>query len=358
MDRNDGQGDRGGGDRRDPRRDDAQWRPAAGGQTPSGPTAPGWSPGPGTVPSGREAPAPGAAHPGGPYPGQPGYRPHPEQYGPGQNPWAPPTGQPGQPGPAQPPHVQPGYGQPGYGQPGYGQQGYGQPGYGEPGYGQQGYGQPPYGQPPYGQHGYGQAPYGQPPYGPGQPRPGFSAGPPVPPTLGRGAKAKRKGSILPALFFGLLAVVLGAIAAYLYIQERGGDTIVAPTALPGDNQYVNVDDALEAAGLDIVEGTRDDPQATSPASFPTRTPGQYISIDGHDAWIYLFPGGPEEQAAAFDAYNAETDHGPVTTATGRELTSGAPTAFGDSNVIILLSMDDDPSPEVRDKVEQAVTSLP
>lgn len=215
-----------------------------------------------------------------------------------------------------------------------------------------------------GQPGYPAAPDGYPPhlepdgqYAPGQPpggqapvRRGFSAGPPVAPTIGR-----RKGSILPALFFGALAVVLGVLAVYLYFQERGTGGPVAPTALPAHNQYANVSDALEANGLAVTEATRTDPGATSPSSFPRGTVGQYISIDGRPAWIYLFPDADTQETAA-TAFAAKPE--PLTTASRKPLTTAPPALFHASNVIVLLSVDDDPGQDVRDRIQRAVESLP
>lgn len=185
------------------------------------------------------------------------------------------------------------------------------------------------------------------------PRMRFSAGPPVPPVM----RQRRKRSFLPVLLFGLLSVILGATAVYLYIQERDGQPIVAPTAQTGQNQYVNVDDALQTAGLDVNEGTRDDPQATSPASFPTRIPGQYLSIEGHDAWVYIFP-GTDECKAAVDAYTQSSDQGVVTTVSGRPLTEDSPMLFHGSNAIVLVSLDTDITKSQQDAIAAGLTNLP
>ena len=167
--------------------------------------------------------------------------------------------------------------------------------------------------------------------------------------------ARRKGSLLPALFFGALAVVLGALAVYLYFQERGTDGPVAPTARPAQNQYANVSNALGAAGLDVVDATRTDPGATSPSVFPSGTAGQYISIDGQPAWIYIFPNA-DEQAAAADAFTAAPE--PLTTANGKQLTTSPPALFHGSNIVLLLSVDGNPGDDVRSRIEQAIEGLP
>lgn len=204
----------------------------------------------------------------------------------------------------------------------------------------------------------GQAPYGQPSYQ-AEPRhrvqyppdrAGFSAGPPVAPEIGQ----HKKGSILPALFFGLLAIVLGGIAAYLFVQEQEPSGPVAPTALPAENTFIQVQTALQDAGL---TATTERQNATSPEAFPTREPGQAILIDDHNAWIYIFP-SVEAQEAATAAYDTVEDRPVVMTASGTQLTTGPPTLFSGSNVIILLSLDAAPDDEIQDRVGQAVMSLP
>ena len=156
------------------------------------------------------------------------------------------------------------------------------------------------------------------------------------------------------MFFGLLAIVLGGVAAYLFIQERESTGPVAPTALPAENTFIQVQTALQDQGL---TATTERQNATSPRAFPTREPGQAIMIDGHDAWIYIFP-SVEAQEAATAAYEAVDPRPVVTTASGTELTTGPPAMFRASNVIVLLSTDDAPDQEVLDRIERAVTSLP
>ncbi len=289
----------------------------------------------------------------GPYPDQPRPGNYPPEHAPfARSPYGDPSGPPygqypadppwsGGPNPGYPPPGQPPWQRqpPGPGQPYPPQQGRPYPSQqGQPYPSQQGQPYPP-----------GQVPPG---YGPGnrRPAPGFSAGPPVPPTIGR----RKKGSILPALIFGLLAIVLAGVAAYLYVQENDTSGPVAPTAAPAQNQFIQVQNALQDAGL---TATTERQNATSPEAFPTREPGQAIRIDGHDAWIYIFP-GVEAQQAATDAYGSLEPRPLVTTASGTALTTGPPTIFSNSNVIILLSMDDDPGEDVTDKVEEAVESLP
>ncbi len=239
---------------------------------------------------------------------------------------------------------------------------------------------PPNGQPPYqqtppwqGQDQYppGQVPRGQvaqgqypPAYGPGNQPPGgrppgpgggFPAGAPLAPALAR----RKKASIVPAVIFGLLAVILGGVAIYLYVQEHDTNNPIAPTAEPAQSLYINVSDALESTGLKVVDATRSDPGAKSPSFFPPGTVGQYISIEGHDAWIYIFTGANsvEAQQAATDAVPDE-GVGPLTTASGTQLTTRPPMLFSGSNVVILLSMDDNPSDDIRAKIDEAVMSLP
>ncbi len=299
--------------------------------------------------------------------GQPGWYP-PEHAPFARPPYGPPVGLPnGQP------NADPRWA--GGAHPGYPPQGaYPPPGYGAP---------PPNGQPPYqqnppwprqhqpgqvppGQYPPGQVPPGQfpPGYGAGNQPPGgrppepgfgFSAGPPVAPALTR----RKKGSIVPALIFGLLAVILGGVAVYLYVQERNPENPIAPTALPAENLFINVETALEDAGLtaDTSAALR---SAASYSLFPRREPGQAISIDGHDAWMYIFtgPNSVEDQQAATAAFRAEDAPPPVVTASRAPLTTGPPMLFSSSNVVILLSMDDNPGDDIKAKIQEAIDSLP
>ncbi len=237
---------------------------------------------------------------------------------------------------------------------------------------------PPNGQPPYqqnptwrGQYQYppGQVPQGQfaqgqypPGYGPGNQPPGgrppgpdagFPAGPPVTPALA----PRKKASIIPALIFGLLAVILGGVAVYLYVQERNPENPIAPTALPAENLFIDVETALEDAGL-TADAVRQ--SAASYSLFPRREAGQGITIDGHDAWMYIFtgPNSVEDQQAATAAFSAEDAPPPIVTASGTPLTTGPPMLFNGSNVVILLSPDDNPSADVQARIKEAVESLP
>lgn len=311
-----------------------------------------WGDGPGADP---RVPNPGertAATPRGPEgwggPRQAGQAPFPNQ----------PQQQPGQYPPEHAPFARPPYGGPAtpqHGQPVADPRWSGGPNSGYPPSGQY----PPQGQQPNQQvtphqgqpYPPGQVPSG---YGPGNRPPGlgggFSAGPPVPPAIRR----RKKGSILPALIFGLLALVLAGVAAYLYVQENEQTGPIAPTALPAQNQFIQVQNALQDAGL---TATTERQNATSPDAFPTREPGQAIKIDGHNAWIYIFP-SVEAQQAATAALTAEDPRPLVTTASGTELTTGPPNLFSGSNVTILLSMDDNPSEDTTAKIQEAVESLP
>jgi hypothetical protein len=167
---------------------------------------------------------------------------------------------------------------------------------------------------------------------------------------------KRRGSILPAVFFGLLAIALGIAAVYLYLEQTRNETPVAPTAMPGQNTYIQVENAIIDAGGDAV--TERENQASSYELFPRGVPGQAIRIDGHLAWIYLFSSVEDREAATAAWEGAGGDIPPVSTASGRELTTTAPQIFSGSNVIVLLSMDDEPSQETQDAIREAVENLP
>ena len=238
------------------------------------------------------------------------------------------------------------------------------------------YGQPMPGQPPYGQHAYGQPAYGQQPgawqqpaqppvnagqyaqptqppagYGGAAPQRRWSSGPPVPPVV-----RKRRGSILPSLFFGILALILAGTAVYLYIQQNEDKTNVAPTARPGQNGLAQVVDTFNGAGLktEYAPSTAKYDAFDDPGTPPT--PGQSITVDGNQAWVFVYPSADEQQADAqkWDAGNP----GAVTSPSGKQLTTAKPVMYAHSNVIVVVSTDKKPSSDELSKIEQAVNTLP
>ena len=219
-------------------------------------------------------------------------------------------------------------------------------------YGQYPGGQRPAGRPTasgYGQPGYAQPPFGQQSGAPQQPltprERRWSSGPPVPPVV-----RKRRGSILPSLFFGILALILAGAAVYLYIQQREETGPVAPTAPPGQNGLAQVVDTFNGAGLKTEYAPRTDKYDKF------SEPGQAITIDGNDAWVFVYANQDEQQA---DAKKWNPDNpGAITSPSGKEWTTAKPVMYAHSNVIVVVSTDKKPSSDDLSKIEQAVNALP
>ena len=146
--------------------------------------------------------------------------------------------------------------------------------------------------------------------------------------------------------FALLAVVFGVLALVLFLRGSRGGVAPVPTAAPGNNQIVNVTEALKAQGLDVQQ---------PPGLFISRgaldVPGQGIEVDGVPAFIFLYP-----DAAAAAADSAGVD--PATVAPAQ--LAGTPAPPGErwltqaSNVVVVMVGG---SAETWQKVEAAVASL-
>lgn len=174
---------------------------------------------------------------------------------------------------------------------------------------------------------------------------GLSGGRPTPPTV-----RKRHGPVWPSLLLGLLALILGAIAVVLYIRQQEEPQPVAPTALPAQNGLAQVVNALNGAGL------KTDYQTTSVRYGDLNEVGQAITIDGHAAWVFIYS-SEKDQEAATEAFN-KGNQKPVISPSGRQLTQKPPVMYSHSNVLILVSVDQNPSDEELAKIEKAVDALP
>lgn len=161
---------------------------------------------------------------------------------------------------------------------------------------------------------------------------------------------KRRGSILPSLFFGILALILAGAAVYLYIQQREETGPVAPTARPGQNQLVQVVNVLNGAGLKTDYGR------TATRYFTSDEVGQAVTIDGNDAWVFVYPSA-DDQAKDASSFNPN-DPKAVTSPSGKELTIAKPVMYAHSNVIVVVSTDKKPGNDELSKIEQAINTLP
>jgi hypothetical protein len=157
----------------------------------------------------------------------------------------------------------------------------------------------------------------------------------------------RRKPNLASNLFAVAAVLLAILAVVFYLRDSGGGVAPIPTAAPGNNQIVNVTEALKAQGLDV----RQPPGRFIPAG-ALQAPGQGIEVNGSPGFVFLYP---DAGAAVADAQSASPD------AIVPERLSGTPVPAGErrmvqgSNVILLLVGGDE---ETWRKVEAAVASLP
>lgn len=175
-------------------------------------------------------------------------------------------------------------------------------------------------------------------------RPSSSASPP-PAT----ARSRRGSHILSTVLF-LVAIVLAAIAIWMYIDQR--DTRQheppPPTAQAGFNNLASIVGALKAQGLkpDYGRNTANTTQLTQP--------GQTVKLDGKDVlYVFIYP---SPAAREQDAKNLDPATLKLARLSGTAITiSGQPQVFQGSNVIAVYTGGD---AATGAKVKQAIEGLP
>jgi hypothetical protein len=157
----------------------------------------------------------------------------------------------------------------------------------------------------------------------------------------------RIGRNLASNVFALAAIVFAILAVVLYLRPSGSGIAPIPTAAPGNNQIVNVTEALKAQGLAVEQP----PGLFIPVG-ELDVPGQGLEINGQPGFVFLYPDAVAAQAAAEGA-----DPNSVVP----EQLAGTPAPSGErriaqgSNVMVLLVGGDQ---ETWQKVQNAVVSLP
>ena len=152
------------------------------------------------------------------------------------------------------------------------------------------------------------------------------------------------------MIFAALAIVLIAIAGYVYLENEGDEQ---PTAAPpnpesvGRLELVNVEQALEAQGLDaeVVRASARSPQLSNPA--------QPISLGDETLYVFVYSSVPERVADS-DGLEPESI---TLVALGTPIAGDGepPHVVIRGNVIVVLPGGD---PELREEVDAAMASLP
>jgi hypothetical protein len=164
---------------------------------------------------------------------------------------------------------------------------------------------------------------------------------------------RRNGpQVLSTLLF-VAAIGFAAAAVYIwYIDDSNGDEPPVPTVTDGMYALVNVLNALRDAGLSADYG-RSPATAKSAQIVP---PGQNLTVEDTNVFIFIFPGGDPEAAAAarekaFDAIDPATMT--LTTPSGNDVANGQPlSVYQGANVIaVLIGGDDELKTEVQDVIE-------
>jgi hypothetical protein len=163
-----------------------------------------------------------------------------------------------------------------------------------------------------------------------------------------GSGPKRGGAWLP-LFFALLAVVLGVAAVVTAIQERQREAAhQPPPATPGDNQAIDVLQALQRQGIAVDFGRRGVPRGEF------TVPGQELLAGSTPIYVFIFPDPTQARQEAANADPTKALPRPLAGATPPPA-AGPPFMTQGSNVIVIVDGGDD---ALRHKVQTAIQGLP
>jgi hypothetical protein len=161
----------------------------------------------------------------------------------------------------------------------------------------------------------------------------------------------RRRNLGSSLIFAALAIVLVAIAGYIWYEENdGGDAPTAPPPNPeivGRIEAINVLDALIAQDLDAGLGR------TSARSSQFSQPGQAITIGSDTLYVFVYT----SVAARESDSNGLDEEALVLTSVGTPVPGGdGPLhVVTKGNIIVVLPGGDD---ELRENVDAAIASLP
>jgi hypothetical protein len=161
-------------------------------------------------------------------------------------------------------------------------------------------------------------------------------------------KARRGGAWLP-LFFAFLAVVLGVAAVVTAIQERQREAAhQPPPATPGDNQAIDVLQALQRQGIAVDFGRRGVPRGEF------TVPGQELLAGATPIYVFIFPDLAQAKQEAANADPAKALPRPLAGASPPPA-GGPPFMVQGSNVGVIVDGGDD---ALRQQVKTAVEGLP
>lgn len=160
-------------------------------------------------------------------------------------------------------------------------------------------------------------------------------------------KRRQAQSLISTLLLFLSVILLVAVAV-LYIRDRGGDDEpVAPTAIPGHNQAIDVLNAIRDKDLDAEFGA----QGSDVRSDMLERPGQTIELPTGTVYVFIYPDVATQEEATLDVLAEEVDLRDVR---GDAIDVGNGNLFTGSNVAVLLIATDQ---ETVEKVKAAVAAL-
>ena len=163
-------------------------------------------------------------------------------------------------------------------------------------------------------------------------------------------RRRRSRSNLVSAFFGVLAVVLAAVAGVLYFSEQNG-VVEAPTprpAVPGRNEMIHVLEALSGQGLETSFA-----QGGVPAG-ELGVPGQTLTVDGSPLFVFVFPSVERAEAAAAVARDDPSALLAGASFQGTPVATNDPHIASHSNIVVALI---DGTEELAAGVDRAIGGL-
>ena len=121
----------------------------------------------------------------------------------------------------------------------------------------------------------------------------------------------------------------------LYLQDREAEqAVLVPTAVPGRNELIHVVAALEEEGLDVETLTG----ANGVRSTMLETVGQPLSIDGAEAYVFIYPDAATRDQATLDVLPEDVD---LKSNAGEPIGGAGVRLFTGSNVAVVLVSGDE-----------------
>ncbi len=159
---------------------------------------------------------------------------------------------------------------------------------------------------------------------------------------------RRKAQSLISTLLLVSSVILLVAVGVLYVRNRDSDgEPVAPTAVPGHNQAIDVLSAIRDQDLDAEFGT----QGSDVRSDMLERPGQTIELPEGTVYVFIYPDVATQEAATLDVLVEDVD---LTSVGGEPIDVADGALFTGSNVAVLVIATD---PDIVDKIETAVSEL-